>query len=185
MSFLKGLSLRVILGGICIAAGIILILVYRADDSTLTQETIPAHILARAIDSAGGKRHLTGFTIQAQKRIGRYDIYAFSYDYQHSEAMSGYAIYEEDQEGYKLRMDTLTFPLKNVSAPGIKEGLHFITLDGMLIAAGVVRSEEPYRYEIKSGQTIIQEEYKRNQYFIKGYLLDRPDQFSITPLPLP
>lgn len=63
-----------------------------------------------------------------------------------------------------------------------KEELYFAKVDDLLFVVGIVLGSEPSKYEIKSGNMIIKDEYQRNDYFIKAYLLENPSQFSIIPL---
>lgn len=171
---------RKIVGTIFIIAGIFIAVFYYNINKTYKVGELPDDIIHRIYDSADGKKNVTNVQIQQNKRIDKYLVFLYSYDYKNMGESNDYIIYEEDKNKYKINAQgKLAFKIKDSKQ---NKGLQYIMLDGYLIVCGIINQEDADTFEIVSGGTRITDTYERNKYFIKEYVLGNPNQMQIRPI---
>ncbi|MEI7024916.1 hypothetical protein [Paenibacillus sp. y28] len=176
-------KLRVGVGVILIVTGITLLFTYNAYNRmtrTYTEQELAADATRRIVQNAGGKGHVRDVQLQVQQSIGHNKVLLYSYHFTNAGEASGYVMYEERDGKYKVKLENRLAAA--VSDNQTNAGLHYILSDGYWIVCGIVRDGEPDTYEIRSGQTVIQDVFERDQYFIKEYVLGNPAEVKITPL---
>ncbi|WP_159888761.1 hypothetical protein [Paenibacillus puerhi] len=144
---------RIVVGSLLIIAGIFIAVFYYNINKTYKVDELPDDIIRRIYASADGKKNVTNIQIQQNKKVGKYLVFLYSYDYKNMGDSNDYIIYEEHKNKYKVQVaGKLAFKLKDSKH---NKGLQYVMLDGYLIMSGIINQEDVDTFEIASGDTRI------------------------------
>ncbi|OAB38324.1 hypothetical protein [Paenibacillus glacialis] len=105
---------RVIVGSLFIILGIFIAVFYYNINKTYKVEELPNDIISRIYKSAEGKKNVSNIQIQQDKKIGKYLVFLYSYEYKNTGESNSYIVYEEHKNKYKVHFTgKLVFKFKD------------------------------------------------------------------------